>query len=163
MAMRLDPNRLKQLCWGCAVVSALLHIAPFGSCFADILDDPWSVLRVTVACLIFPTIPFLVLIGHVNMRARPDNSLPAPVSVSVVVSAVVTLLFTVWFFFWHVLPEEWGILWVFILPFVTVPVAAGLCFTVWVVAVLVLTRRPAGWSTRTCPPWRRMRRAGQPG
>jgi len=138
--VRMDARRLKQLCWGCAIASSLLYVSPLVPALPYALEEPFNVLLGVVISLLFPAIPFFILIFHVNMRALSGRPLSVPVAVSIAVSALATFLFTAAFFVRSVLPEKLRLLPVFVIPFAAVPIAIFVCWCTWAVLALATKR-----------------------
>lgn len=134
----------RRLCVACALVAGLVCTSPCVPVFGRALcDDPLTLVAAStvlglLTALVMPALPFGMLLLHLGMR-RPlgDKSyeeVSRPVSNSVIVSALLTMAVTLAIFIKGVLPEDYGLIYVVFMPFVTIPVAAVTCFMAWLIA-----------------------------
>ena len=140
----------RRLCIACALVAGLVCISPYVLVFGRVIaDDPFSLGTAStvlgiLSALVMPALPFVMLLLHLKMR-RPlgDKSydkVSRPVSHSVIIASLLTMGVTLAIFIKGVLPEEYGLIYVVCMPFVTIPVAALSCFVAWLVANTVEKR-----------------------
>ena len=131
---------VKTTCWTMGGISSLLFVGYLIPSLSYISEEPFPVLICLVAALLAPMIPFASLILHFNARAQNDNPPSATVSSSILFAAVVTFVVTVAIFLFAILPYDYGVIIIFVMPMVTLPVMVIVCFLAWIIANRIIKK-----------------------
>jgi hypothetical protein len=127
--------------WMAIVASGLLFISPLLPTISWITEEPLNTLLLLLLCAVMPALPFVTLLLHLRLRSKLDKKPSDAVSESVIVTCVVMFVISVIIFFKGVLPEEYGVILVFFMPFLTIPATALVCLLSWKIATFIITRK----------------------